>query len=134
MNKLLIICTLLLVSFTAYSQEDNSDKLAIVWTSDDPMLAKTMVLMYAHNAKRQKWFDEVYLVIWGPSAKMVAENTEIQDMLSLAQKDGVVVQACVSCANMYGVSEKLRELGYEVKGMGVPLTNYLKNNYKVLTF
>lgn len=40
-------------------------------------------------------------------------------------EDGVILKACIVCANMYGVTEKLRELGIEVKGMGKPLTDYL---------
>jgi hypothetical protein len=50
------------------------------------------------------------------------------------QKDGVVIEACVACANAYGVAEDLRKLGYDVKGMGKPLTDYLKSGAKVLTF
>ena len=50
------------------------------------------------------------------------------------QEDGVVIEACVVCANMYGVTETLKGLGYDVKGMGGPLTKYLKSDAKVLTF
>ena len=49
-------------------------------------------------------------------------------------KDGVVVQACIVCADMYGVSDRLREMGIEVKAMGKPLSDMLKSDYKVLTF
>ena len=41
---------------------------------------------------------------------------------------------CVVCADMYGVSDSLRQLGIEVKGMGQPLSDYLKTDWKVLTF
>jgi len=41
-------------------------------------------------------------------------------------KDGAKVQACVACADMYGVAEKLQELGMVLKGMGVPLNEMLK--------
>jgi hypothetical protein len=49
-------------------------------------------------------------------------------------QDGVKVQACVVCADSFGVSERLRGLGIEVKGMGPPLTGMLKEGWKVLTF
>ena len=48
--------------------------------------------------------------------------------------DGVKVQACVACADSYGVSQALRDLGLEVKAMGVPLTGMLKDDWKMLTF
>jgi hypothetical protein len=115
-------------------EETNSDKLVIVWTSDDPYLAERMVLMYAHAAKTNNWFKEVTLIIWGPSAKMVSENLKIQEKLKAMQKDGVEIQACIACATAYGVVDELKNLDFEVKGMGKPLTDYLKSDAKVLTF
>ena len=36
---------------------------------------------------------------------------------------------------LYNVSDKLKELGFEVAGMGLPLTKHLKDgSTKVLTF
>ncbi len=49
-------------------------------------------------------------------------------------EDGVVVQACFWCANQYGVSENLKEMGIEVKGMILPLSDMLKEGRKVLAF
>jgi hypothetical protein len=47
---------------------------------------------------------------------------------------GEVIEACVACANAYGVADELKALGFDVKGMGKPLTEYLKSGKKVLTF
>ncbi len=46
----------------------------------------------------------------------------------------MVVQPCVVCADMYGVAGRLREMGIEAKGMGRPLSDMLKGDYKVITF
>jgi hypothetical protein len=46
----------------------------------------------------------------------------------------VEIKACINCANAYGVAEDLRNMNFEVKGMGKPLTDYLKSDVKVLTF
>ncbi len=118
----------------ASNNESTSDKLVIVWTSDDPYLAERMVLMYTHAAKTAGWFKEVTLIIWGPSAKMVAENLKIQEKLKAMQNDGVEIQACIVCATAYGVVDQLKNLNFEVKGMGKPLSDYLKSDAKVLTF
>ena len=112
----------------------SSDSLVILWTSDDPYLAERMVLMYTHGAKTEGWFEHVTLIIWGPSAKLTGENLTIQAKLKEMQKDGVVIEACVVCANAYGVTEDLKALGFDVKGMGKPLTDYLKSGKNVLTF
>ena len=131
---LILLC---LAGTSLYSQDikaDNSDKLVVVWTGDNLELAKSMVFMYAYNARRAKWFNEVTLVIWGPSAKFAAENEEVQKELARMKEAGVKIEACIACAQMFGVDAKLRQLGYDVKAMGPVLTDYLKQNYKVLTF
>ena len=58
--------------------EESKNKLAVLWTSGDPEVAEKMAFMYTYNAKTQGWFDEVVLIIWGPSAKLAAENEMIQ--------------------------------------------------------
>jgi hypothetical protein len=90
--------------------------------------------MYTHAAAKNKWFEEVRLIVWGPSARLLAGDKDLQAKLKAMQKDGVILQACVVCADSYGVSETLRRLGIEVKGMGKPLTELLQSDCKVLTF
>jgi len=118
---------------TETKMENNKSKLAVLWTSGDPDVAEKMGFMYTYNAKKQGWFDEVVLIVWGPSAKLLSENKMLQDYVKKMQDAGVVVEACMACAKMYDVDEKLTELGIDVKGMGVPLSNYLKEDWKTLS-
>jgi hypothetical protein len=135
---ILLTGILFLMSPIIKAQSNNpqasKDKLVVVWTSDDPMVAERVALMYTHAAKTAGWFNEVTLIIWGPSARLISENIKLQEKLREMQKDGVVIEACIACANAYGVAEDLKKLGYVVKGMGIPLTDYLKSGAKVLTF
>lgn len=133
-SLILIFSSTGLKSQNTNQMNNNSDSLVILWTSDDPYLAERMVLMYTHAAKTAGWFEHVTLIIWGPSAKLTAENEDIQEKLIAMQKDGVVIEACVACANSYDVTDELKALGFDVKGMGKPLTEYLKSGKKVLTF
>ena len=109
-------------------------KVAVVWTSADSEVAHKVSFMYTHNAKRAKWFDEVTLIIWGPSSRILAGDKKLQEAVKQMMKDGVNVQACVVCADMYGIAGRLREMGIEVKPMGSPLSDMLKSDYKVITF
>lgn len=102
-------------------------KLTIVWTSGDPEVAHRMVLMYAHAAKKSSWFDDVRVIVWGPSSRLTAADKEIQSKLTAMKADGVVLEACVVCADSYGVTDRLRELGIDVKPMGKPLTDTIKD-------
>ncbi len=113
--------------------EDNSNKLAVLWTSGDPDVAEKMAFMYTLNAKKQGWFEEVVLIVWGPSAKLLSENTSLQEYVKRMQEAGVKVEACIACARMYGVDQKLAEMDIDVKGMGLPLTKYLKEGWKTLS-
>ena len=114
-------------------KQDNLDKLAVLWTSGDPDVAEKMCFMYTLNAKKQGWFNEVVLIVWGPSAKLLTENKMLQDYIKKMQDAGVKIEACMYCARMYGVVDKLKEMRIDVKGMGVPLTNYLKEGWKTLS-
>lgn len=123
-----------LAQLTTMVHAANNNKLVLVWSSDDPMVAERVALMFPHAAQKNQWFSNVTLVIWGPSAKLIAENKELQEKLRSMEADGVKIQACVACANAYGVIDQLKQLGYEVLPMGIPLANYLKRGYRVLTF
>lgn len=133
---LLIITSFIFTGVFAQNEtkmENNSNNLAVLWTSGDPDLAEKMAFMYTYNAKKQGWFDEVVLIVWGPSAKLLSENKMLQDYVKKMQDAGVKVEACMACARMYEVDGKLQELGIDVKGMGVPLSNYLKEGWKTLS-
>ena len=133
-----VVSTLLLPapSVAQQSQGDRpSGRLVVVWTSADPDVADKVCLMYTHAAKGYGWFDEVRLVVWGPSQRLLAGSPELQDKIREMQSDGVIVEACVACAKKLGLVERLRELGLEVLPMGVPLTEALKDpETHVLTF
>jgi hypothetical protein len=112
---------------------EQGGKLAVLWTSQDKEVAQKMVFMYAKNSKLRDWWGQVRLIIWGPSAKLLAADGELQEELEELKLAGVALQACKACADQYGVSERLAELGVEVIFMGLPLTNYLKGDWVVLS-
>lgn len=111
-----------------------SDTLVVLWSSGDPEVAEKACLMYAHAAKKNSWFKEVILIVWGPSEKLLVENSELKEKIASMKKDGVIVEACVACSNMYGVTNDLKVCNVDVKGMGVPLTHYLKRGYRIVSY
>lgn len=111
-----------------------NDKLVILWTSGDREVALNMVFMYALNAKIHNWWKDLTLIIWVPSSKLLSEDEELQDYISKMKEEGIDIVACKACANNYGVTKKLEDLDIDVKYMGEPLTNYLKEDYKTITF
>jgi hypothetical protein len=112
---------------------DQTNRLVVLWTSADRDLATHMGFMYTNASKRNQWWDEVRLVVWGPSSRLLAEDEGLQDYIKKMQSAGVEVQACIVCANMYGVADKLRALDIEVKGMGKPLTDMLQSGWTLIS-
>jgi hypothetical protein len=138
--KIVIICIVFLASLSgkSYGQKQPlagpSDTLVVLWSSGDTEVAEKACLMYTSAAKKFKWFNEVILVVWGPSEKLLAENAVLKGKVSALEKAGVIVQACIACSNMYGVTDTLKVCQVDVKGMGVPLTKYLKRGYRVVSY
>ena len=108
---------------------------AVVWTSSDADVAHRMVLMYVHGSQKSGWFDENLVIVWGPSSRLLAGDKDLQAKVKAMMADGVKFQACIVCADMYGVSPTLRGLGIEVKPMGAPLSKLLQDDgWDVMTF
>ncbi|MDZ7775270.1 MAG: DsrE family protein [Bacteroidales bacterium] len=115
------------------TQSATEDQLVVVWTSGDKEVAMNMVLMYTYNAKKYDWWEDITLLVWGPSQKILTTDKEVQEYIKKIRDVGVTVLACKACANKYGVANKLSELGLEVKYTGKDLTDFIKNR-KVITF
>ena len=116
------------------STAKSSDRLNVIWSSADREVALKMVFMYTLNAKRLEWWEEIRLVIWGPSAPLLCQDAELQAVLAEIRDAGVELTACKACSDGYGVSDQLESLGVAVQYMGQPLTEMLKENEKVITF
>ncbi|WP_320169420.1 DsrE family protein [Maridesulfovibrio sp.] len=110
-----------------------SNKLNMLWTNADPVTSELMVMMYAHNAIKNGWWDEVRVIVWGAPAKLVAENVHIQQLMADAREAGVEFSACEACANQLGVKAQLEALDLELKFWGAPLTELIKNNEHLIT-
>ena len=142
MKKYLFISLTILVinilSSNATGQNEikagDSDTLCILWTSGDPDVANKMVFMYSQGAIRNGWWKHVEFIVWGPSQQLISENEEIQKEIKKMMLAGIKFDACKACADMYCVSDKLIDVGIDVRYMGIALTEILKSNKKLMTF
>ncbi len=110
-----------------------NEKLVVLWTSGDRDVALKMVFMYTYNAQTRGWWDDITLVVWGPSAKLLAEDEELQGFLAKIKEAGVTVKACKGCSDQYGISDQLEALGITVIYIGKELTDYMKEGREILT-
>ena len=112
---------------------NKNQELLILWTNDNIGTSLNMVLMYAENAKIQGWQENVTLLIWGSTAKLVSENPEIQNYIQVILGVKVRVVACKQCAENYNVVDKLENQGIEVFYTGQFLTDWIKEDKKLIT-
>ncbi len=85
--------------------------LYLLWTNDNKMTAEKMVFMYTVNALANGWWEEVTLIIWGATAKLAAEDKEIQQMILTAIEKGVHVTACKACTDQLEVTPLIEAPG-----------------------
>lgn len=109
-------------------------KLNILWTTDNKEVFFNVVAMYAINGKNENWWDEIQLIIWGPSARLTATESSIQTEIKELLSAGVKIVACKECADNYQVRPALEKLGIHVFYTGELLTEILIQNEKLLTF
>jgi hypothetical protein len=113
--------------------EEAGRQQLLLWTSGDREVALKMVFMYAYNCKKRGWMDTVRLLVWGPSAKLLSEDEELQEQLAGLKDVGVELYACKGCADLYGVSDKLSSLGINVMYTGTMLAELQQKGWHVLT-
>ena len=111
------------------------NKLLIVWSSGEREVALKLVLLYGSVLLERGYWEEATIMLWGPSAKLLAEDTQLQEWVKKVQKTGIAFNACVVCTDDYGVSQKLEKMGIELIHTGEMLTDALKDeSMRVITF
>jgi len=113
--------------------EENNKELLVLWASGEPETARHMVFMYTLNAKLQEWWDEVTLLVWGASGRLMIEDDYLKTVLKKMQKTGIKTIACRSCAEKMEVAEQLKELDIKVFYTGQFLTDWLQSGKKMIT-
>ena len=108
--------------------------IIIIWSTRDGEVFRELIYPYLLNSKTKGWWKEATLVVWGPSDLTLVENKDIQDNIEELLVAGIEVEACLACADNYGVADQMSDLGIDVKYMGNPTTGYLKSDAQILTF
>ena len=65
------------------------NKLLIVWSSGEVEVANKLVLLYGSVMLERNYWEEATIMIWGPSAKLLAEDETLQEKVKKVQQIGV---------------------------------------------
>ena len=104
-----------------------SSKLLVIIATGDKAKALTG-LMYAKNAIKREWLDEVKVVYFGPSEQLMYEDAEVAD--AAIEVAGMSESyACKAISDRDGISEKINEMGVKVEYVGTIISDYIKQGY-----
>jgi len=109
-------------------------KVFVILSSGDREVALETGLVYPLNAAKNKWMDEVKVIIFGPSEKVAACDTQVQEVIKALHDAGVEVLACKWCADRMNITDILDKLGIKVVYVGSIISQLLKDGWYSLTF
>ncbi|MEB2836797.1 MAG: hypothetical protein GSR80_000750 [Desulfurococcales archaeon] len=108
-------------------------KVLVIISSGDVDKALTG-LMYATNALKYKWLDDVEVVFFGPVERLIAKGDEkLLDAIREFSKYKRRPLACKRIAELEGFEDKLRE-HVEVVYVGSEVSRLIKAGYIPLVF
>lgn len=100
-------------------------KLAVLWTREDRDVADTMIFPYLLEAKENKWWHHVALILWGPSIRLLAKDADLLRRITRLVELGVEVKADAGAAKRFEAEEALQGCGIAVTPLGYGLTDVL---------
>ena len=106
----------------------------VILSSGDREVALEVGLVYPLNVAKNKWMGEVKVIIFGPSEKVVAYDTEVQGRIKELRDSGVEVMACRWCADRMNITSRLENIGIKVIYVGSVISQLLKDGWASLTF
>lgn len=113
--------------------DEKKNSIVVIWTSRDRDVALEVAFPYILNSKLREWWEDITLVVWGPSTKLLSNDIELQNYIK-KRESGVTIEACKACADHYGLSGKIEELGINVRYMGEATTEYIKEGRSIITY
>ena len=109
------------------------DKLNILWTTGNKNQVFTMLNTFASKSEKNDWCNDVNVIIYGVSAKLVGTDKKVQSEILNMINHGVNVEAFKDSCDNFGVTETLLELGINVRYMGKPMNEYIQSGQRILT-
>ena len=109
-------------------------KIFVILSTGDREVALEVGLVYPLNAAKEKWMDEVKLIIFGPAEKLAAYDMEVQARLKELNGAGIDIIACKWCSDRMKITDLLEKAGIKVVHVGPIISQLLKDGWASLTF
>jgi len=109
-----------------------SSKVIVILSTAEKDKALTGIL-YAKNAQKNKWIDEVRVIFFGPFENLVCEDDEIIQAAS-ELLDYQTPIACKFLSDKSGASDRLEKLGFNVEYVGSLISDSIKAGFIPMVF
>ncbi|MFP3951567.1 MAG: DsrE family protein [Candidatus Bathyarchaeia archaeon] len=108
------------------------DKLLVIIATGDRDKALTG-LMYAKNAIKREWLPDVKLIYFGPSEKLMVEDSDVRDA-ALEAASLAECFACKAISDREEISHKVGEMGIKVEYVGSIISDFIKEGYQPMVW
>jgi len=105
-----------------------TDKLLAIISTAEAEKARTGA-MYAVNALKFGWMEEVKLFFFGPAQELLLKDEPLQQLVKEYQSMEETAIACKYIADGNDSSEKTSELGIKVDYVGKAISDLIKEGY-----
>lgn len=105
-----------------------SEKVVVIISTAEAGKARTAA-MYAVNALKHGWLEEVRLFFFGPAEQLLLTDEPLQQLLREYQAMDETAVACRFIADSEGNSEKIAALGVRVEYAGKMISDLLRTGY-----
>lgn len=113
-------------------------KLLVIISSGEEAMDKALTgMMYAMNVKKNNWLDDVKVIFFGPSERMIINaesDSQVGVFLKRLIEQGITPMACRAIAEGEDIIKGLSGLGIEVEYVGPLISSFIKNDYAIITF
>ena len=90
-------------------------------------------IMYAVNAQKNKWVDDLKVIFFGPFENLVCDDEEVAQAASRLL-DYETPIACKFLSDRDGISETLEKMGVNVDYVGALISGYIEEGYTPMVF
>ena len=104
------------------------NKIVVIISTSDAGKARTGA-MYALNALKHGWMEEVKIILFGPAQDLLLADVELQNLIKEYQEIEEAVVACKFISDRDEKSEQLTEIGIQVEYVGEMISNYIHEGY-----
>ena len=109
-----------------------TDKALVIISTGDAEKALTG-LMWARNGMRFGWMEDIRVIFFGPSQKLLLEDERVKKMaLEIAEAEKPIF--CKYISDQEGNSQQIEATGMDVQYVGTIISDFLKDDYTPMVF